>query len=68
MNSFKTIIPLNYSLTSSIVLNSFFTGARRKYDSEVKESIIKSCEFLEKDILLIQFTHKRLKNTQIKFS
>jgi exopolyphosphatase/guanosine-5'-triphosphate,3'-diphosphate pyrophosphatase len=48
MNSFKTIIPLNYSLTSSIVLNSFFTGARRKYDSEVKESIIKSCEFLRK--------------------
>lgn len=45
------VFPINYSLINTILHNSFFLGARRKFDTEVKVSTLKSCEYIGKRYL-----------------
>lgn len=45
------VFPINYSLINTILHNSFFIGTRRKFDTEVKISTLKSCEYISKRYL-----------------
>lgn len=47
----QEITPINYSLINTILHNSFFIGTRRKFDTEVRVSILKSCEYISKRYL-----------------
>ena len=54
----SSVTTINYSLINTLLYNSFYVGARRKFDTEVKISTLKSCEHLGKrylnDLLHVQ--------------